>query len=178
MNTNKQRLPSSQRLTLRLLSTGDLDAVTAIYRDNRRFFQLIAGINEPPEEYICAEMQEGPLGYEDHKHFFGLFLRESGEMIGVADFVVNYPSAGKGIFGLLLLSEQHQSEGFGTEAVGLVEAWARESGATSEVTVGVEWVNERARRFWRKCGYRPTGESFKTTALGRTHQAEVLLKQL
>ncbi len=178
MNTNKQRLASSQRLALRLLNTDDLDAVTAIYRDNRRFFHLIADINEPPAEYIWADMQEGPPGYDGHKHFFGLFLRESGEMIGVADIVVNYPTAGKGIFGLLLLSEKHQSGGLGTEAVGLVEGWAQESGATSEVTVGVEWVNERARRFWRKCGYHPTGESFETTALGRTHQAEVLIKQL
>ncbi len=178
MNLTPGDLATSEHLALRALSAHDLDAVIAVYRDNRRFFQVLAGIDEPPIEHILSDMQEGPPGFESHKHFLGVHLRASGELAGVADFVVDYPVVGKGIFGLLLLAERYQSAGLGTEAAHLVESWARESHGTHEATVGVELPNERARRFWRKCGYVPTGELFETATLGTTHQAELLTKRL
>jgi RimJ/RimL family protein N-acetyltransferase len=178
MDSETQGLASSSRLVLRTLSAHDLDAVMSVYRENRQFFQVLAGIDEPPMEHVLADMQEGPPGFESHKHFLGLHLRENGELAGVADFVVDYPAAGKGFFGLLLLAERHQAAGLGTEAAELVERWARDSHGTREATLGVELVNERARRFWRKCGYVPTGELFETAALGKTHRAEILTKHL
>ncbi len=178
MDDETQELASGPRLVLRTLRARDLDAVTGLYRANPRFFQTLAGVDEPPMEHILSDMQEGPPGYDAHKYFLGVCLRESGELVGVADFVVGYPVAGKGFFGLLLLSEQHQSAGLGTEACELVEGWAREAHGVREVQIGVELVNEQAGRFWRKCGYAPTGELFETSALGRTHQAELLVKHL
>lgn len=178
MADETRELASGTRLLLRTLSASDLDAVGRVYRENRRFFQVLAGMDEPPLEHILKDMQEGPPGHEAHKYFLGVCLRVSGALVGVADFVVNYPVSGKGCFGLLLLSERHQSAGLGTEAAELVEGWARDAHGVREVTLGVEVVNERARCFWRKCGYAPTGELFETSALGRTHQAELLVKRL
>lgn len=178
MENEPAQLAGSERLVLRTLGPTDLEAVLGIYRENSRFFQTLFGIDEPPIEHILSDMEDGPPGYAAHKHFLGIGLRESGELIGVADFVVDYPVAGKGCLGLLLLAERHQSAGLGTEAVALVEDWAHAAHGVHEVALGVELVNERARRFWRKCGYAPTGELFEAVALGRSHQAEWLVKHL
>ncbi len=123
-------------------------------------------------------MKEGPPGFEANKHFLGLFLIETSELAGVADFVVAYPSEGQGCLGLLLLAERHQRKGLGEEAVALVEAWVLRDHGVHNVTLGVELVNERARRFWRRCGYEPTGEIFTSSALDREHPTEVLVKDL
>jgi RimJ/RimL family protein N-acetyltransferase len=178
MDGKLRELARSARLVLRSLGERDLDAVTRVYRQSPRFFRTLADIDAPPLEHILGDMREGPPGYGAAKHFLGVCLRESGELVGVADFVVDYPTAGKGCFGLLLLMERHHSAGLGTEAAALVEGWARDAHAVHEVTIGVELVNERACSFWRKCGYEPTGELFETSSLGRTHQAEVLIKRL
>ena len=131
-----------------------------------------------PSEHVLSDLKEGPPGYDAQKYFVGVFLGDTEEMVGVADFVVSYPAEGKGFLGLLLLAERYQRQGLGREAVGLLEQWAAREHAVREVDLGVELVNERARRFWRRCGYAPTGVTFVSRALGRDHDSELLRKDL
>jgi len=173
-----EELARGEHLVLRTLTAADEAAVVRVYQENHRFFQAIAGIDEPPYEHVKSDIEEGPPGYETHKSFLGIALVSTGELIGVADFVDGYPKTGEGCFGLLLLSERFQRRGLGREAADLVEGWALARYDVRRVSVGVEFVNEPARQFWRKQGYEPTGEHFMASALGRDNEAELLIKKL
>ena len=52
----------------------------------------------------------------------------------------------------LYVTEEHRSEGYGSEVIQRVEAIARERGA-DYVKVGCEWNNEDARRFYEDTGF-------------------------
>jgi len=173
-----EELARGQNLLLRTLTAADEAAVLRVYRENHRFFQAIAGVDEPPISHVQSDVQEGPPGHESHKSFLGLALVGTGELVGVADFVDSYPKQGEGCFGLLLLSERSHGRGLGKEAATLVEGWALRRHGVRRVTLGVELANEPAGRFWRRQGYEPTGERFMTSALGRDNEAEVLVKVL
>ena len=56
--------------------------------------------------------------------FVGFFLRASGAMIGVADFVPSGYRSRPSLawLALLMIAEPYQRQGYGTEAYGLIEA--------------------------------------------------------
>lgn len=130
------------------------------------------------EEYVCDELNGVPSNFDSaNKYFMGIFLNKTGQMIGVVDFLINYPEAGKGCLGLLLISEKVQSNGIGREALEIVEKWAHSQGI-HEITLGVELVNKKAYRFWMKNAYLPTGEFFDNSTEGRANRAEGFRKIL
>ncbi|MGQ3684314.1 MAG: GNAT family N-acetyltransferase [Candidatus Loosdrechtia sp.] len=161
------------------LTSKNIHEVARIYQENPKFFKLLTGTEEIPLAYIEGEIEGIPQDFnKENKFFMGIFLKISNMMIGVADFLVSYPVYGKGCFGLLLLSEQFQSQGYGKKAVQLVEKWAYECYAVREITLGVELINKKAYAFWTKCGYVPTGEIFENTAMRQTHKTELFKKIL
>ena len=57
------------------------------------------------------------------------------------------------------VAPQARGTGLAADLVGAVVCWARTEGAT-ELTLGVAEGNDRARAFYLRCGFVPTGESF------------------
>ena len=101
-------------LSLTRLNLESIKEIEVIYKNNPKFFKLLAGIEDVPLEYIVSEIEEAPLGLDKrNKYFIGIYSKDSKKMLGVADFLINYPEEGEGVFGLLLLSEVFQDKGFG-----------------------------------------------------------------
>jgi len=97
-------------------------------------------------------------------------------MIGVADFVVDYPKEGAGCFGLLLISEKFHNKGFGGKSVELIEDWAYKHHRIKEITLGIELINRKGYNFWIKHGYKPTGEIFSNEVMDIQNEAELFVK--
>ncbi|MBI2307615.1 MAG: GNAT family N-acetyltransferase [Rhodocyclales bacterium] len=171
-------LLSDANWSLRPLGVDAAADAMPVYAANPRFFRLLCGIDAPPLDYVIGDIGEAPPGYEHCKHFMGIYARDGGELIGVADILSAYPEPGRACIGLLMLAEGYQRRGVGRAVLGLLEAWARERFGVREFTVGVEECNEASRRFWRACGYSPSGERFENTALSKTHASEVLVKRV
>lgn len=168
----------SRRIRLRSLGAADLPDVLRVYHECPGFFLQVAGTARVPESYVREEMTGAPPGFDPAgKHFLGIHAGDDDELVGVVDFLVGYPQPGHGCLGLLLISERHRRRGLGAAAVAAVEAWAHARGVR-EATLGVELVNETALRFWRACGWIPTGELFEHEVLGRPQRAEVFRKTL
>jgi GNAT superfamily N-acetyltransferase len=93
--------------------------------------------------------------YED-KFVWGLYAGEA--MIGCADVIRGYPVRQKAVIGLLLLAQSWQRRGLGRGFAALIEqaigAWPE----IGQLRIGVVASNEGAVTFWRKLGYRDTGE--------------------
>jgi RimJ/RimL family protein N-acetyltransferase len=145
-------------LTLRLL-TGEppeMAALQCVLEAAPDYFLQITGA--PPGG---AEAQSTftalPPGksYQD-KFVWGLYAGEA--MIGCADVLRGYPVLEKAVIGLLLLAQPWQRRGLGRSFAALVE---RTIAAWLEIAclrIGVVASNEGALAFWRKLGYRETGE--------------------
>ena len=171
-------LLQSPRLQIRRLGMTDLGEIMQVYRDCKEFFLTLVGLTKVSEEYVRDELNGVPPNFDSaNKYFMGIFLNKTGQMIGVVDFLINYPEPGKGCLGLLLIRESVQSQGIGREALGIVEKWAHNQGI-HEVTLGVELVNKKAYRFWMKNAYLSTGEFFDNSTEGRVNRAEGFRKIL
>jgi len=81
--------------------------------------------------------------------------RGGGEFAGLVSSTVDRES-GRGEVFQMWLDEDLRGGGYASELLGAVEGFCRERGA-SRVVLGVEDENPRARRFYEREGYVPTG---------------------
>jgi RimJ/RimL family protein N-acetyltransferase len=88
---------------------------------------------------------------------WGLYAGEA--MIGCADVIRGYPLREKVVIGLLLIAQPWQRRGLGRAFAQLVEQAIRAWPEIERLRIGVVAVNEGALAFWRKLGYRETGET-------------------
>jgi len=92
----------------------------------------------------------------DDKFVWGLYSGEA--MIGCADVIRGYPSRERAVIGLLLLSEGWQHRGLGRAFATLLERRIASWPEIERLRIGVVASNDGALVFWRKLGYRETGE--------------------
>jgi len=161
------------RLEMRDLGARDYPDVIEVYRQSPRF---IVELNGRPAESIGLEMVEEDAAQAAHHgaRFVGFFLRASGRMIGVADFVPggyrDQPS--RAWVALLLIAEPDQRQGYGTEAHELIDQAIRAAPDAQTIGLGVLINNGPALGFWQRLGYTRAG-STATDGDGR----EVVLLQ-
>ena len=112
------------RLRMREVEADDLDAVLTVYSSNADYLALTEGSGGEPGRYdrgmlerdfTIARMTPG-------RHLVGISLKESGELIGVLDWMEENPNDGKPWVGLLMIRADHQRQGLASEAfAGLAE---------------------------------------------------------
>jgi RimJ/RimL family protein N-acetyltransferase len=120
------------------------------------------------EEDAAQAAQHGAI-------FEGLFLRKSGQMIGVMDYV---PGGYRGRpsqawLALLLIAGPYQRQGYGTEAYRLVEANLFSNPDVQTIGLGVLLNNGPALGFWAAMGFQRVG----STVLDRDGRELVILQK-
>ena len=146
-------------LTLRLL-TGQRAEMAALQR-----------VLEAAPAYFLTVTGLPPGNAEAQSTFTAL------PMIGCADVIRGYPVREKAVIGLLLLAEPWQHRGLGRPFATLIEqaicAWPE----IERLRLGVAASNTTALTFWRKLGYRETGE-VKSPPPGMVAEVHVFEKPL
>jgi RimJ/RimL family protein N-acetyltransferase len=148
----------SARLVIREATPDDLSLLLPVYLSN-------------PEYVAQSEGSQGEAGYFDlemfqrdwqisrmtpGRHMLGLYLRETNEAVGLADFLEENPEDGQPWLGFLMIARAHQRQGLGTEAfTRLVEYFKNHYGWPS-LRVGVRNTNTGALVFWRRLGFQET----------------------
>ena len=151
---------AGQRLEMRALGARDYPAVVEIYRQTPRFIVELNG--RSPDSIGLEMVEEDAAQAANHgATFVGLFLRESGQMIGVADYV---PSGyggqpNRAWIALLLIAELYQRQGYGTEAYRLIEDAVFVDPDVQAIGLGVLIVNGPALGFWQAMGYQRVGST-------------------
>lgn len=144
---------------LRLLrgEPAEMAALQAVLEAAPRYYEAVCGGPPGPAEAQSTFTALPPGRTRDDKRVFGLYAGKA--MVGVADVVRGWNAPDKAIIGLLLLAERWQRRGIGRAFEALVEqaigAWPE----IATVRVAVAASNPGALAFWRRLGFRETGET-------------------
>jgi len=132
----------------------DLPAAQRVFEAAPGYF---AAIGEPEGALAgCAEkdFRSVPEGFpRERKHYFGVYHKQNGTMIGLADYLDGYPGPGVGFVGLLVFDEQWQRQGLGKEAWRALSGWAAAELGAREFRLGVVETNRPALDFWKSLGF-------------------------
>ena len=156
----KEASAKQRRLEMRPLGARDYVAAVQVYRQTPRFIVELNG--RSPDSIGLEMVEEDAAQAANHgATFAGLFLRESGQMIGVADYV---PSGyggqpNRAWIALLLIAEPYQRQGYGTEAYRLIEETVFADPDVQTLGLGVLVNNGPALGFWRAMGYERVGST-------------------
>jgi RimJ/RimL family protein N-acetyltransferase len=144
------------RLALITGTPAEMAALQAVLEAAPRYFECVTGL--PPggaeAQSTVTALPEGK-SYDD-KFVWGLY--EDGAMIGCADVVRGWNTREKAIIGLLLLAEPWQRRGLGRAFATLLEQTIAAWPEITTLRLGVVATNHDALAFWRRLGFRATGE--------------------
>jgi RimJ/RimL family protein N-acetyltransferase len=145
-------------LTLRLFTgqPAEMAALQCVLEAAPAYFQIVTGMPPGQAEAQSTFTALPPGKSYDDKFVWGLYSAEA--MIGCADVVRGYPIPPKAVIGLLLLAETWQRRGLGRAFAILLEQAISAWPEISTLRIGVAKANPGALAFWRKLGYRETGE--------------------
>jgi RimJ/RimL family protein N-acetyltransferase len=145
-------------LTLRLLTgqPAEMAALQGVLEDTPSYYQAVSGVPPGAAEAQSTMTALPPDKTYADKFVWGLYAGES--MIGCADVIRGYPVREKAVIGLLLLAQPWQRRGLGRAFAALVEQAIGGWPEIERLRLGVAASNPGAQAFWRKLGYRETGE--------------------
>lgn len=145
-------------LRLRALTgePAELAALQAVFEAAPRYFETVCGGPPGPAEAPSTFTALPPGRSYDDKRVYGLYAGDA--MIGVADVVRGWNAPDKAIIGLLLLAEAWQRRGLGRAFAALVLEAIGEWPEIATVRIAVVTSNPGALAFWRRLGFRETGE--------------------
>jgi RimJ/RimL family protein N-acetyltransferase len=134
----------------------EMASLQAVLEAAPRYYEAVCGGPPGPAEAQSTFTALPPGRSYADKRVYGLYAGDA--MIGVADVVRGWNAPGKAIIGLLLLAEPWQRRGLGRAfAALLLEAiggWPE----VATVRIAVVASNAGALAFWRRLGFRETGE--------------------
>lgn len=134
---------------LRLIpSTLDMVEVEKTIMNSNPFFNLISKDKEElsPEEIEKEMFESQKIGAERY------IIQEGDHSIGILEYLMNNPSDGYPWLGLLVIKKEHQSQGYGVQALQEFYNIMTER-QVKAFRIGVIVGNEPAHRFWRKQGF-------------------------
>jgi RimJ/RimL family protein N-acetyltransferase len=135
----------------------EMAALQCVLEAAPRYFETITGLPPGGAEAQSTFTALPPGKTYDDKRVYGLYAGDA--MIGCADVIRGYPVAHKTVIGLLLLAQPWQRRGLGRAFERLVVRTFSDWPEITTVRIGVVATNEDALAFWRKLGYRHTGEA-------------------
>lgn len=164
-------------VSLRPLIGDDAVAVQVLYDASPGYFTLVAGEPAPPG---LAVREFGELARHRGRTWLGLHIADTDgtpQLCGLLDMRLAHPQAGTVTIGLLLVRENQQRCGYGTQAYHLVEHWLRQQGY-ARVRLDVPGQAFGAQTFWRKLGFEFTGEQLRVAAGRKSVRLLVMEKVL
>ena len=118
------------------------------------YFRLL-GAREVPGD--MAERLLLAAAHTPGRHVMGIEVDT--QLIGLLDFRLRYPGPDHAYLGLILLVPAERGKGYGSLAMDIWETWLALQTPIRRVRTGVPAHLRRPLRFFRRRGYRPTGEA-------------------
>lgn len=120
------------------------------------YFQRSTGTG-PTESEAISLLEAIPPGLsEEDKYVFGFYI--GNRLIGCADVVRAWPEEDIAYVGLILLVDECRGRGFGRKIFQLIESEVRSWSEVRKMRLAVLKTNDITEPFFKKMGFRPTGE--------------------
>jgi ribosomal protein S18 acetylase RimI-like enzyme len=117
-----------------------------LYASSHRYFEIIAA-PLPTIEDVTRELD---TALSNPRRWLELYTLE-GEVVAYLDTTLDYPKRGDATVNLLLVAEQKQHLGLGSQIMQRLEA--RLNSKAQRILAGVFGHNPGAVRFWERLGY-------------------------
>lgn len=144
--------------TLRPLSLADAEAVQALLDSSPAYIRRTSGHEAQPDDGRALLTALPPGVDPAAKTVHGLH-DETGALLGIMDVLTGWPEPGAAHIGLLLIREDRAGEGLGRALHDAVTALLAIDRSLVRLRAGIVATNaDVAEPFWRRLGYRPTGE--------------------
>ena len=133
-------------------SQAELDAILEVYRQCEDFLAL-GPVAQASMAMVEADLE---LSVKEGGVFCGIYDRETGQMLGIVDFVyAGFEGNPEWAYlALLMIAAPQRSRGLGAAVVQAVEDEIRRDGRAKAIRAGVQVNNPGAIRFWQRMGYR------------------------
>jgi len=147
----------SARLRLREAETDDLPALLAIYLSHPAYVAMNEGARGEQGYYDLEMLQRDwwIARMMPGRHMLAIALKDTGEMIGMADYAEEGPAGGPPWLGALEIAAGHARRGLGREAFARLAEYVRVEQGTTALRMGVRRENAPALAFFRAIGCRP-----------------------
>lgn len=155
----------TERLVIREPAEDDLDALFDVYASNPGYLELTEGSGGEPGRFDLEMLQRdfAVARAMPSRHLDGIYLKESGEPIGVLDWMEENPSDGKPWIGLLIVRADRHRQGIASEVFEKLAARLRDRGADS-VRGAVIARNQPALALARSLQFEPVSASVRRPA--------------
>ncbi|MGB7594639.1 MAG: GNAT family protein [Erysipelotrichaceae bacterium] len=148
---------ATKRLTLRPLTEEDAKSYLEMELKNRALFSKFSGSRNAEFytlEYQIDAIRRAKKGWdEDMKYNFGIYLNETGELIGGIALNEVMRGALQSCYIGYSLDEDHNGKGYMSEAVMVLLKFAFEELKLHRIEAGVMPVNIGSQRVLEKCGF-------------------------
>ncbi len=145
-------------MELREATAEDLDALTERWYALAQEMEEYDELNELAFDSVEEVSNDGFRAHLDDEAVADYLIDHAGEAIGFLTLrVETHPSRAYNTALRIVnvaIDEGHRNEGHGAAVLDRVESIASERGC-DHLTVGCEWNNDGARRFYREWGFRP-----------------------
>ena len=165
----------SERLLLRDALADDLPMLLDVYLSNPNFVHMNEG-SRGEQGYYDLEMLQRDwqiVQITPGGSMVGIWLKETGEAVGMAQFLDENPDDGMPWLGVLQIAGPFHRQGLGTEAFASLADHFRTDRGWTALRLGVRSQNAPALAFWRHLGFAPVGGASDSNA----HAAFVVLER-
>jgi GNAT superfamily N-acetyltransferase len=173
------KLTNSLSLESRPVTLADISVLHQFYMGSQRYFEIIAA-PLPTIEDVTRELDTALTNPRRQLELYSLF----GEVVAYLDTTLDYPKVGDATVNLLLVAEDKQHLGLGSQIMQRLET--RLSKRVKRILAGVFGHNPGAVRFWERLGYhfaidaRPVlswyAKDFEPVGLASAAHKEVVLR--
>lgn len=144
--------------TIRVLPLGpdSYPELLKIYQQCEDFLAL----GPQPKASMEMVLTDMALSAREGGRFCGIYTKEGGRLIGVADFVPKHFQGNPkhACLFLVMIARDWRSRGVGSEVVRLIESEIGKDPEVEAILSGVQVNNPEAIRFWERMGYRRVSE--------------------
>jgi GNAT superfamily N-acetyltransferase len=128
------------------VTLADISLLHQFYSSSRRYFEIIAS-PLPTVEDVTRELETALSNPRRRLEFYAF----AGEVVAYLDTTLDYPKIGDATVNLLLVAEQKQHLGLGSQIMKRLEKQLQSK--SKRILAGVFGHNPGAVRFWERLGY-------------------------
>lgn len=165
----------TKRLRLREATPEELPALLDVYLSNPAFVAMNEGARGEQGYYDLAMLQRDwqIAQMMPGRHMLGMWLKETGQAVGQADFLDENPADGMPWLGLLMIAGPFHWQGLGTEAFEVLAEHFRTERGWTALRLGVLPQNAAALAFWQRLGFAPLSDQ----EIAATGRPEIVLER-
>ena len=174
---NRLQVATSGDVRIVVLAAADIPAIQRLYEANPEYSLLVMGQPPKPNDAHDDFHDLPPTDIPLREQWMWGFVDSRDELIGVAGIVADLFAPTVWHIGYFMIETKQHGAGLARAIYDASEAYIRDQGAVW-LRLGIVVGNERAEKFWGRCGYIEVRTRDNYVLGDKTHVVRVMVKPL